>query len=125
MTTNRPLVSLVDDDDSVRESLPDLLREYGFDVQAFASGEAFLASPAIYATRCLVLDVAMPGMSGLDLLHEIRRQGRSTPIVFITAHADEQLCAQLLAAGAIACLFKPFSGSALVNAVRSALESNK
>ena len=85
----RPLVTVVDDDESVRESLPDLLREFGFSARAFASAEEFLRSGAARQSRCLVLDVAMPGMNGLDLQRELARRGLAIPIVFITAQKDE------------------------------------
>ena len=88
---SRPLVSVVDDDESVRESLPDLLREFGFAAEAFASAEEFLASDRIGAIRCLILDIAMPGMSGPDLQRELKRRARAIPIVFITAHGGEAM----------------------------------
>jgi FixJ family two-component response regulator len=115
------LVSVVDDSESVRESLPDLLRHVGFQVQAFASAEEFLASPAVDATNCLVLDVGLPGMSGPDLQQELKRQGRRVPIVFITAQGDASLRPRLLASGAAACLFKPFTDTVLLDAVNAAL----
>ena len=119
----RQLVSVIDDDESVRESLPDLLRECGFHVQTFASAEEFLASESLAQTRCLLLDIAMPGMSGPALQEELARQRRSIPIVFITANADENLRPQLLEAGAVECLFKPFTESALLAAVTLALRA--
>lgn len=119
----RPLVSVVDDDESVRESLPDLLWEFGFRVQTFASAEEFLASESLAQTRCLLLDIAMPGMSGPALQEELARRRRSIPIVFITANADENLRPQLLQAGAVECLFKPFTESALLAAVTLALRA--
>jgi FixJ family two-component response regulator len=119
----RPLVSVVDDDESVRESLPDLLREFGFRVETFASAEEFLASESLAQTRCLLLDIAMPGMSGPALQVELARQRRSIPIVFITANADENLRPQLLESGAVDCLFKPFTESALLAAVTLALRA--
>jgi FixJ family two-component response regulator len=118
---NAPLVSVVDDDESVRESLPDLLRELGFAAEAFASAEEFLASDLLARTRCLVLDVAMPGMSGPDLQTELARRRRGIPIVFITAQQDEEVRSRVLAAGAVACLYKPFSETALSDAVNAAL----
>ena len=121
MMGKRPLVSVVDDNESVRESLPDLLRCSGFDVLAFASAEAFLDSGSIRETSCLVLDVGLPGMSGPDLQGELRRMGLEVPMVFITAQRNGSLRAQLLKAGAVACLFKPFSDVALLDAVESAL----
>jgi FixJ family two-component response regulator len=117
----RPLVSVVDDSDSVRESLPDLLQEFGFAVEAFSSAEAFLASDAHSETSCLILDVGLPGMSGPDLQQELRRRGNATPIVFITAQGDTSLGPRLLARGAVACLLKPFSDDALLEAVNTAL----
>ena len=119
--TNPPLVSVVDDDESVRESLPDLLGELGFAAEAFASAEEFLASGHIDRTRCLVLDVAMPGMSGPELQEELARRGRAIPIVFISAQQDESIRARVLAAGAVAYLSKPFGDTALLDAVRAAL----
>jgi FixJ family two-component response regulator len=117
----RPLVSIVDDSESVRESLPDLLEQVGFSVQAFPSAEEFLASGAAETTECLILDVALPGMSGPDLQRQMARRGRGVPIVFITAQEGTTLQPRLLAAGAVACLFKPFSDTALIDAVRVAL----
>lgn len=117
----RPLISVVDDDESVRESLPDLLRELGFAAQAFSSVEEFLASDCIGQTRCLVLDVTMPGMSGPDLQQELTRRRQEIPIVFITAHRDEAVRPRLLERGAVECLFKPFSETALLDALNAAL----
>jgi FixJ family two-component response regulator len=116
----RSLVSVVDDDESVRESLPDLLREFGFAVQAFSSAEEFLASDCIDQTRCLILDIAMPGMSGPDLQRELTRRRQKIPIVFITAHGDEADRPCLLEQGAVECLFKPFSDTALLGALNAA-----
>jgi len=119
--SQRSLVSVVDDDESVRESLPDLLRQLGFAAQAFSSAEAFLASEAIGETRCLILDIAMPGMSGPDLQQELIRRRQEIPIVFITANGDRSVRPRLLAQGAVECLFKPFSDTALLNALNAAL----
>jgi FixJ family two-component response regulator len=116
----RSLVSVVDDDESVRESLPDLLREFGFAVQAFSSAEEFLASDCVCHTRCLVLDIAMPGMSGRDLQRELTLRRQEIPIVFITAHRDETVRPRLLRQGAVECLFKPFSDTALREALNAA-----
>ena len=116
-----PLVSVVDDSDSVRESLPDLLRHVGLAVLAFPSAEAFLSSEAAGDTDCLILDIGLPGMSGPDLHRELLRRGRTIPVVFITAQADQSLQPRLLALGAVACLFKPFSDDALLEAVETAL----
>ena len=116
-----PLVAVVDDDESVRESLPPLLESYGFGVAAFASAQRFLESSRLGDARCVVLDVTMPGMSGPDLHAELRRRGLETPVVFITAHGDDELCAGLMRDGAVECLPKPFSEEALLQAVRAAL----
>jgi FixJ family two-component response regulator len=121
MTGKRSLVSVVDDNESVRESLPDLLRYSGFDVHAFASAEAFLESETVRETRCLVLDVGLPGMSGPDLQQELIRQGLAIPIVFITAQGEKSLRPRLIGRGAAACLFKPFSDNELLEAVNVAL----
>jgi FixJ family two-component response regulator len=119
VTTAPLLVSIVDDDESVRESLPDLVRQFGFAPQAFSSAEAFLASESINQTRCLILDVAMPGMSGPDLQQELKRRQKHIPIIFITASEDRSVRSRLLAAGAVECLFKPFSDAALLDALTS------
>ena len=117
----RSLVSVVDDDESVRESLPHLLRKFGFSAEAFASAEEFLASEFVGQTRCLILDIAMPGMSGPALQMELLRRHQAIPIVFITAHGDETVRPRVLEAGAVECLFKPFSATALRAAVDTAL----
>ena len=121
MTPKPPLVSVVDDDESMREALPDLLRQFGFAAEAFASAEAFLASEFVGETGCLLLDVAMPGMSGPDLQQELNRRRQRIPIVFITAYGDASVLRRLLARGAVRCLVKPFSDAALVDAVGAAL----
>jgi FixJ family two-component response regulator len=122
---DRPLLAVVDDSDSVRESLPDLLQQVGFDVEAFDSAEAFLASPVLDQTRCLILDVGLPGMSGPELQRELKRRASKIPIVFITAQGDKSLAPRLVAAGAAACLFKPFSDAALIDAVDAALRTRE
>ena len=121
--TKVSLVSVVDDDESVRESLPDLLRQLGFAAQAFSSAEAFLASGIIGDTKCLILDIAMPGMSGPDLQQELTRRQLEIPIVFITANGDSTVRPRLLARGAVECLFKPFSETALLDALDAALRT--
>jgi FixJ family two-component response regulator len=122
MKENRALVSVVDDDESVRESLPDLLREFAFAVQAFSSAEEFLASKSIDQTKCLILDMAMPGMSGPDLQRELKLRHQEMPIVFITAHRDETVRKIMREQGAVECLFKPFSETELLNAIQLALK---
>jgi FixJ family two-component response regulator len=121
MMGKRSLVSVIDDDESVRESLPDLLRQFGFEAEAFSSAEAFLASDAVSETSCLLLDIVMPGMSGPDLQQELTRRRQEIPVVFITAHADRSVRPHVLARGAVACLLKPFSETALLDAVEAAL----
>jgi len=117
ITASRPLVAVVDDDESVRESLPCLLKELGFEVRAFSSAEAFLASDDIELTKCLILDVAMPNMSGLDLLQNLEARGRKIPTILITAQRNEVITHS----GAVGCLLKPFSESALLDALNVAL----
>jgi FixJ family two-component response regulator len=121
---DRPLVSVVDDDESVRESLPDLLGEFGLAARAFSSAEEFLASDCVDQTKCLVLDIAMPGMSGPDLQRELKRRGREIPIIFITASTDKAVRPRLLEQGAVECLFKTFSDTALLDALNAALRVN-
>ena len=118
------LVSVVDDDESVRESLPDLLREFGFAVRAFSSAEEFLASDYVGQTRCLILDIAMPGMSGPDLQRELTLRRQEIPIVFITAYGDETTRPRILEQGAVECLFKPFSDTALLGALDAVFRVN-
>jgi len=105
----------------VRESLPDLLREFGFAAQAFSSAEAFLASDCVRQTECLILDIAMPGMTGPDLQRELTRRRQEIPIIFITAHVDEAVRPRMLEQGAVECLFKPFSETTLLEALNAAL----
>ena len=121
--TATALVSIVDDDESVRESLPDLLKEFGFAVQSFASAEEFLESGRMDETRCLVLDIAMPGMSGPELQRELALRNQPIPIVFITANEDSSECARVMDAGAVSCLIKPFSETALLRAVTKAIQT--
>ena len=123
--TGRLLVSIVDDDESVRESLPDLLREFGFAVEAFSSAEEFLASDHIGRTSCLILDMAMPGMSGPDLQRELRLLRQDIPFVFITGLGDETVRPRALAEGAAECLLKPFSDASLREALDVALRRGR
>jgi FixJ family two-component response regulator len=118
---NALLISVVDDDQSVRESLPELLKDLGFGVQAFSSAMEFLASDAPLRSSCLILDVAMPVMSGQELFRELRRSNLSIPVVFITARNDEVVRTKLLNDGAVECLFKPFSDKALSQALNKAV----
>jgi len=118
----RPLIAIVDDDESVRESLPDLVRQYGFEVRAFSSAEEFLAFDDLDKTRCLILDVGMPGMSGTDLQLELKRRRQEKPIIFITANRDEAFRQFALEQGAVECLFKPFGDADLLESLNSALD---
>ena len=120
-TIRSALVAVVDDDESVRESLPALLREWGLAAHGFSSAEEFLASELIHETQCLLLDIAMPGMSGPDLQRELLRRRQAIPIVFITAQRDERVRPRLLAGGAVECLFKPFNETTLLDAINTAL----
>jgi len=120
--TERLLLSVVDDDEMLRESLPDLLREFGFAARAFSSGQDFLSSDYVDETKCLILDVAMPGMSGLDLQEELKRRGQVIPIIFITGQKDEDIRNQAFRQGAVKFLYKPFSDSDLLDAVNAALD---
>lgn len=119
--SERSLIAVVDDDESVRESLPDLLREFGFSARAFASAEEFLSSGCAEEVHCLILDIAMPGMSGPELQQELLQQEKTVPIVFITAHDDHALRPRLIEQGAVECLLKPFSDTALLGALKTAL----
>src|SRR5215471_13297677 len=119
--TDRLLVAVVDDDESVRESLPDLLREFGFAARTFSSATEFLSSDRDDQTKCLILDVFMPGMTGLDLQRELSLRGQQIPIIFMTAIKNETVRPQVIEQGAVECLFKPFSESALLEALNKAL----
>jgi FixJ family two-component response regulator len=121
MSTQRPLVAVVDDDESVRESLPDLLEELGFAVHTFSSAEDFLAAGALERTECLIMDVAMPGMTGPELQVELIARGLRVPIVFITAYVDEVIRKKVIQRGAVDCLFKPFTEAAMMRALNVAL----
>jgi FixJ family two-component response regulator len=118
----RKLVSVVDDDEFIREALPDLLKSFGLDARPFASAEEFLASDSLDQTGCLVLDINMPGMTGPQLQQELTRRRHDIPIVFITANNDDDLGQKMLKRGAVACLRKPFSDTAMIEAVNAALE---
>jgi FixJ family two-component response regulator len=124
MTQNKIMVSVIDDDESVRESLPDLLKEFGFTVSAFASAEEFLASGDVTRSSCLILDIGMRGMSGPDLQRELKQRQQEVPIVFITAQRDEALRSRMLKLGAVECLFKPFSDTALFEAIKLAIRES-
>ena len=116
------VLSLVDDDASVRKATGRLIKSFGFTVEVFASGEEFLCFGSLHITSCLVLDVQMPGMNGLQLQSHLAAAGYRIPIVFITAYADEEIRDQALEAGAVAFLTKPFGEEALLKVIRSALK---
>jgi FixJ family two-component response regulator len=118
-----PLVAVVDDDESIREALPDLIKEFGFSARAFSSAEDFLSSGSANETTCLILDVAMPGMSGPELYQELKRRAQDIPVIFITAQRDEAIRARVLGQGATAFLIKPFTDAALLAAIKTALKA--
>jgi len=119
----RPLLSVVDDDESMRESLPGLIKEFGFAARAFSSGEEFLSSDSVEKTSCLILDIAMPGMSGPELYQELKRRGENIPVIFITAQKDETIRTRVLQQGAAGFLLKPFSDTALLAAIEIAMQA--
>ena len=114
------LVCIVDDDRSMRESLPDLLREFGLFSRTFGTAAEFLASGLADQTKCLILDIAMPGMTGIELKDELVRRGYSIPIIFITAQPDAASRPEIQK-DAVTCLIKPFDDTALMEALRKAL----
>ncbi len=118
-----PLLSVVDDDESMRDSLPDLIKEFGFSARAFSSAEEFLSSGSAEETSCLILDIAMPGMTGPELHQELTRRGEKIPVIFITAQKDETIRARVLEQGASGFLIKPFSDVALLAAIKTALKT--
>lgn len=118
------LIAVIDDDESVRDSLPDLLRQMGLTARAFASAQEFLADPSLPETRCLILDIAMPGMTGPELQRELIRRGHVFPTIYITARSSDGIHPDLFLQGTIGCLFKPFSGEHLRAALNAALPLN-
>jgi CheY-like chemotaxis protein len=120
--SDHPLVAVVDDDESMRESLPDLLGEFGFAARTFSSPENFLSSDCLDRASCLILDIAMPGMSGPELYQELKRRGYRIPVVFITGQTDETIRDRVLKQGAAGFLLKPFSDVALLAALKMALQ---
>ena len=117
-----PLISIVDDDDSLRNSLDNLIRSVGFRAQGFPSAEAFLSSNQVHDTGCLILDVRLPGMNGLELQRRIVAANWRIPIIFITSHADGDARARALEAGAVDYLYKPFREEQLLDAIDAALK---
>jgi FixJ family two-component response regulator len=120
---NTKFVVVVDDDDSMRNAVQDLLEAVGFPAQGFASAEEFLKSGKQHQTTCLITDIRMPGMSGLELQAQLNAERCRIPTIFITAHGDEKMRMQALRAGAVEFLAKPFDDEALLESVRAALES--
>jgi FixJ family two-component response regulator len=116
------LISIVDDDDALRNSLDDLIRSIGFRTQGFPSADAFLSSNQAQDTACLILDVRMPGMNGLELQRQMVVANWRIPIIFITSHADDDARARALEAGAVAFLYKPFREEELLHAIDAALK---
>ena len=114
-------ISVVDDDESLRESPEGLLKALGYAVEVFSSAESFLGSDALAKTKCLILDVSMPGMSGPELQRELMSRGEPIPIIFITSRADEDVVSRVMADGAVACLLKPFTEDALLKAISLSL----
>ena len=123
-SAERAVVSVVDDDESVRESLPDLLREFGFEPRAFSSAAEFLSSNYVNRTECLILDIAMPDMNGLELQQELQFRGQKIPIIIITAQTDGAIRAKAIEQGAVGVLLKPFNETELLAAVKAALRAN-
>jgi FixJ family two-component response regulator len=121
--TPRKLVAIVDDDESIRAALQGFMKEAGLPAQSFASAEEFLESGNLNQTACLVTDIRMPGMSGLELQSRLNAERRRIPIVFITAHGDESMRMQALRAGAVEFLAKPFDEEVLLDCVRAAMEN--
>lgn len=121
---NIPVISIVDDDDSVRIALKSLIDSVGFRAEVFGSGEEFLKSPYLSKTDCLIADVRMPGMSGLELQERLHAAGSTVPIVFISAHEDKDARARGLREGAIAFLQKPFSEDSLLGAITAGLDKS-
>jgi FixJ family two-component response regulator len=123
MTGNQSIVMIVDDDDSIRKAVRRLMKSYGFAVETFASATEYLGSDRLDKTSCLVLDVHMPDMNGLELQKRIVESGRAIPIIFITAFTDENARAQAMRAGAVDYLAKPFSDEELLKCIHVALQS--
>jgi FixJ family two-component response regulator len=120
--TGVPLISIVDDDDSLRKSLDNLIRSVGFRAQGFPSAEALLSSNQLHDTACLILDVRLPGMNGLELQRRIVAANWRIPIIFVTSHADGDAQARALEAGAVDYLYKPFRDEQLLDAIDAALK---
>jgi FixJ family two-component response regulator len=116
-----PLISVVDDDESIRESLDGLLKSLGYETAVFSSAESFLSSESLAKTACLILDVRMPGMSGPELQQHLIDRHQEIPTIFITSHGTEDMIARVFANGAVSCLLKPFGEDSLLEAISKAL----
>jgi FixJ family two-component response regulator len=121
--SNIPVISIIDDDESVRAATNRLVRSLGFVAVTFASADEFLRSPRLHDTSCVIADVQMPGMSGIELQSILNAEGKNMPIIFITAFPDEGIRARALKAGAIGFLSKPFEGSTLIQYIDDALKA--
>ena len=120
-TSNIPLISVVDDDPSIVEAVVSLLESVGYDAAGFASAQDFLNSPQLHCTACLIVDVRMPGIGGLELQQRLAAENIRTPIIVITAHGEQEVATTMLRGGAVAVLHKPFKQESLLGALRSAL----
>jgi FixJ family two-component response regulator len=125
MTETKPIVFVVDDDLSVRRSTERLIRSIGLEVQTFTSAREFLKNPRPKGPACLVLDVRMPGLSGMDLQRELDRSEIHIPIIFITAHGDIPMSVRAMKAGAVEFLTKPFRSRSLLDAIRAAIDRDR
>jgi FixJ family two-component response regulator len=123
--TKTGVIAIVDDDEPLREALGSVMKAAGFSINTFASAEEFLASAEREGTACLILDVRLPGMSGIELQRQLAVDGDGTPIIFVTAHGDASLRDSLMKAGASGFLNKPVRSDALLKEIRSALDKNK
>jgi FixJ family two-component response regulator len=121
MSENRQIICIIDDDESVRRALRRLIRSAGWDAETFANAEDFLQSAGSFKVACFILDMHLPGLSGLQLQARLHAEGRTAPVVFITAYASEQMHEAALLAGAVAFLEKPFEDKPLLDAVRRAV----
>jgi FixJ family two-component response regulator len=119
-----PLIAIVDDDDALRNSLDNLIRSVGFRAEGFASAEAFLQSPHAHETACMILDVRMTGMNGLEFQRQLGAANWHIPIIFVTAYADDDVRARALAAGAVAFLSKPCREEDLLTAIEASLKQS-
>ncbi|MEP9379369.1 response regulator [Aquabacter sp. CN5-332] len=116
-----PMITIVDDDEAVRTAIGSLVRSLGFRASTFASADAFLHSERVHDTSCLITDIQMPGLSGIELQARLRAESNAVPIIFITAFPEERIRRQVMAAGAVGFLSKPFDGGAIIDCIERAL----